>query len=200
MSGILEKIVLRTLRKRQFDSTLLRDIFRKRYGIEVGMYSYGCFCPQRIAAGTRIGRYCSIAETVRVLNGNHGLHFLTLHPFTYNTTLGVVDKETITRTRCVIEDDVWIGHNAMILPNVSRVGRGAVIAAGAVVTKDVAPYAIVAGNPARVLRMRFDEELIAQIEASRWWEWDKAELARQIRECPELVYQPARYFAAEKRR
>lgn len=200
MSGLLHRLILRSLRKNQFESGLLRRIFLRKYDIEVGMYSYGCFCPQRIAWGTRIGRYCSIADTVRVLNGNHGLHFLTLHPYTYNTTLGLVQKEAITRTRCVIEDDVWIGHNAMILPNVEKVGRGAVIAAGAVVTKDVAPYSIVGGSPARTIRMRFDEELIARIEASRWWEWDKQELAKQMRECPELVYAPAQYFAAQDER
>lgn len=200
MSGLINRLILRSLRKNQFESGLLRRIFLRKYDIEVGMYSYGCFCPLRIASGTRIGRYCSIADTVRVLNGNHGLHFLTLHPYTYNTTLGLVQKEAIARTRCVIEDDVWMGHNAIILPNVERVGRGAVIAAGAVVTRDVAPYSIVGGSPARVIRMRFDEELIARIEATRWWEWDKQELAKQMRECPELVYHPAQYFASTSRR
>lgn len=194
VKNIISKLILRYLKKDQFTSITLRKYFSDKYNIEIGMYSYGCFCPVRIAAGTRIGRYCSIADTVRVLNGNHGLQYLTLHPYTYNTSLGIVDKETITRTRCIIADDVWIGHNAIILPNVTFVGRGAVIAAGAVVTKNVAPYSIVGGNPAKIIRMRFDEYIINQIETSRWWEWDKKKLSQQIVDLPELIFSPDTFF------
>lgn len=194
MKNIFEKLVLRLLKRDQFDSILLRKYFQSKYNIEVGMYSYGCFCPVRIAQGTKIGRYCSIADTVRILNGNHGLNYLTLHPYTYNVNLGVVNAETITRSRCLIADDVWIGHNAIILPNARFIGRGSVIAAGAVVTKDVLPYSIVGGNPAKLIRMRFSEKIIEQIESSGWWEWDKEKLARVILDTPELIYSPESYF------
>lgn len=194
MKNIFEKLVLRLLKRDQFASILLRKYFQSKYNIEVGMYSYGCFCPVRIAQGTKIGRYCSIADTVRILNGNHGLNYLTLHPYTYNVNLGVVNAETITRSRCLIADDVWIGHNAIILPNARFIGRGSVIAAGAVVTKDVLPYSIVGGNPAKLIRMRFSEKIIEQIESSGWWEWDKEKLARVILDTPELIYSPESYF------
>ncbi len=83
--------------------------------------------------------------------------------------------DRIRRTEFVIEDDVWIGHNATILPSVSRVGRGSVIAAGAVVTKDIPRYSVVAGVPARIIKYRFCNERILEIETSKWWEKDKQE-------------------------
>lgn len=197
MIKLVRRIIVRYLKRNQFTSLTLRNHFIKQHNIKVGLYSYGCFCPVRIASGTCIGRYCSIADTVRILNGNHGLHYLTLHPYTYNVSLGVVSKETITRSICTVEDDVWIGHNAIILPNVSNVGRGSVIAAGAVVTKNVPAYAVVAGNPAKIIKMRFDNDVVKKIEESHWWEWDKETLAQNIIHNPELIYSPQSYFAAK---
>jgi acetyltransferase-like isoleucine patch superfamily enzyme len=75
-----------------------------------------------------------------------------------------------------IGNDVWIGQNAIILPSVARIGDGAVIGAGAVVTKDVEPYSIVVGNPARLLRYRFSQETIVKLQESRWWEKSVGEL------------------------
>lgn len=71
----------------------------------------------------------------------------------------------------IIEHDVWIGDNSILLPGIT-VGTGAVIGAGAIVTKDVPPYAIVAGNPAKILRKRFSDEKIQELLATKWWEWD----------------------------
>lgn len=195
MKRILEKILLKFCLRRQFTSLFLRKYFARKYNIVVGLYSYGCFGPSRIAQGTRFGRYCSIADTVYILNGNHGTGFLIMHPYAYNVALGVVSKETISRTVCTIEDDVWIGHNAVILPGVTSIGRGAVIAAGAVVTKNVPPYAVFGGNPAKLIKMRFNNDLIEKIEATRWWEWDLPQLADNIERNPELIYSPARYFS-----
>ncbi len=75
--------------------------------------------------------------------------------------------------------DVWIGHNATLLPGVT-VGNGAVIAAGAVVTRDVGPYAIVAGVPAKKIKMRFEPGLIGAIEAVKWWDWDHATIKERL--------------------
>lgn len=79
----------------------------------------------------------------------------------------------------VIGHDVWLGYDAMILPGVT-VGDGAVVASRAVVTKDVPAYAIVAGNPARVVKQRFSEAEVAQLLALRWWDWDIEKITRNI--------------------
>lgn len=190
----LERVRLRKLLANEFESQELRRFFAERYGITVGLYSYGCFDATRIPKNTQIGRYCSFAPTSYVFNGNHGLAFLSLHPYLYNPALGVVEKESIQRTVCVFEDDVWVGHHAIVLPSVRRVGRGAVIAAGAVVTRDVPAYAIVAGNPATIKRYRFEPEVIALIEETRWWTLSRDQLTAVVRDKPELAYGPQRYF------
>lgn len=184
------KFVWAVLRRREMSSRLLRLSLMKFHGVSVGMYSYGCFDPKRIGRGTSIGRYCSFASTSYRFNGNHGLQFLSLHPYLYNIRLGMVNKEMIVRSHCVIEDDVWLGHAALILPKVKLIGRGSVIAAGAVVTKDVPKYAIVAGNPAKVIKYRFDAATIERIENTRWWLKSKDEIAMMINENPELLYRP----------
>lgn len=188
--AILKKIWLRLLRRNEFDSARLRSYFSREYGVEVGMYSYGCFDPTRIPRGTKVGRYCSFSSTSIVFNGNHGVDFLSTHPYLYNVNLGMVSNESIVRTACEIEDDVWLGHGSVILPSVKVVGRGAIIAAGAVVTKDVPRYAVVAGNPAKVVKYRFNEELIKEIEKLQWWCWNKEKFLEVLRKDPELFYAP----------
>lgn len=196
ISKIINRLRLRRERKNQFESTWLRQFFKATHGISAGLYSYGCFDPVRISRGTVIGRYCSFSSSCRLLNGNHGLDFLSLHPYLYNTSLGIVEKETIKRTSFVVEDDVWIGENALILPSAERIGRGAVIAAGAVVTRPVQPYEIVGGVPATTIRFRFDPWTIERIEETKWWLWSKAELKTRLRENPNLIYGPFAYFRA----
>jgi virginiamycin A acetyltransferase len=176
LTSIAEKIRLRLLTRNEYESLPLRQWFAQRWGVEVGLYSYGCFDPWRIPARTRIGRYCSFAKSARILDANHPLDALTTHPYLYERRFGVVDKDLIDPAWITIEDGVWISHNATISPGCKHIGRGAVIGAGAVVTKDVPAYAIVVGAPGKVLRYRFDPEMQAAIEASRWWEMDKSEL------------------------
>ena len=171
---------------------------RERYaamGIHIGMYTYGCFDPSRFPAGTTVGRYCSFAPTSQVFLRNHGVGYLGLTAYFYNEKLGVVPETTIPTTKLDISDDVWIGHNAVILPDVATIGRGAVIAAGAIVTKPVPAYAIVAGNPARILRHRFEKPVIDQIEATQWWTREPHELRELVTNNPELVFDPASHFS-----
>jgi acetyltransferase-like isoleucine patch superfamily enzyme len=131
-----------------------------------------------------IGRYCSIAREVIIGPGAHPIDFLTTHPLASDPSglsanmagdktyaafaLTALSKSHADPGRTIIGDDVWIGARAIVLRGVT-VGTGAIIGAGAVVTKDVAPYQIVAGVPARVLRGRFAPEMIARLLASRWW-------------------------------
>lgn len=175
----------------EFSDEGLRAFFRQKYNISVGRYSYGCFDRSRIDPNVTVGRYCSFAPSVHIFRRNHGVSFLGLTPFFYNSRLGLVERDTIAYAPLLIEDDVWLGHNAAILPGVTRIGRGAVVAAGAIVSRDVEPYSIVAGNPARELRKRFEPDVIARIEQSQWWMRDPVELKRLYAAMPEAVFNPA---------
>lgn len=122
-----------------------------------------------------IGRFCSIAMQARISLKDHPLDRVSTHPFTYNKRYGYTGRDGaldgISDPRTVIGHDVWIGANATILAGVT-VGNGAVIGAHALVTKDVEPYSIVQGTPARHVRFRFDPEVIAQLQRSAWWDRD----------------------------
>ncbi|WP_434614903.1 CatB-related O-acetyltransferase [Tabrizicola sp. M-4] len=131
--------------------------------------------PERLV----IGRFCQIAHGVRFItaSANHAMGGISTYPF------GVFDPGTLAAFRdgfsalpdTVVGHDVWIGHGAMILPG-ARIGSGAIIGAGAVVAGEVAPYAIVAGNPARVIRARFDAGEVERLLHIRWWDWEPARI------------------------
>jgi len=163
----------------EYFSKTARIIFEKYHDIRIGMYSYGCFFPHNIPPGTSIGRYTSFAREVLILNGNHPSGRKSTHPFFFNPVFGYVDELKINRTRISIGNDVWIGARAIILPSVTHIGDGAIIGAGSVVTKNVPPFAIVAGNPARLIRYRFSFDLIKEIIDSSWWNLDIDDLRKQ---------------------
>lgn len=124
-----------------------------------------------------IGKFCSIAANVRINALEHPMQRLTMHKMTYRPNeyfrnIGVDMDYRAHRSsrRVTIGNDVWIGHGAVILPGVS-IGTGAVIGANAVVSKDVPPYMIVAGVPAKILRPRFDEKTVERLLQSAWWDW-----------------------------
>jgi acetyltransferase-like isoleucine patch superfamily enzyme len=175
------RMVVTNLEGGEYYSTTLRKIFIKYYNVEIGMYTHGsCFIPGIIDRNTKIGRYCSIAVRVRVLNINHPLEFKSTHGFFFNTRLGYCPVDLMDYQPLVIENDVWLGVGAIIMPHVRNIGNGAVVAAGAVVNKDVPPYAVVIGNPARVVRYRFSPETIENLLASKWWEKTINEIKNDI--------------------
>lgn len=150
----------------------------------IGKYTY-------IGSGTyvtnaSIGSYCSIARGAEIGTRAHPLGMLSTHPFQYNlhhftgqpgyniarTPLTQIMKKTGT---AIIGSDVWIGTKAIIKGGI-KIGHGAVIGAGSVVTKDVRPYAIVAGVPAKELRRRFDDETIEKLLESKWWDMDPIDM------------------------
>lgn len=161
-------------------SATWRAVLERFHGAAVGRYSYGdVLRPGVLPPGSRIGAYCSVGTGLVVRRRDHPVDRPILHPFFYNRALGLVRRDTIPLDRdnpLTVGHDVWIGDRVTILSGCRTVGNGAVIAAGAIVTRDVPAYAVVGGVPARVLRMRFGPERIAGIEASRWWERDVAAL------------------------
>jgi virginiamycin A acetyltransferase len=131
-----------------------------------------------------IGKFCSIgAGTKFIMNGgNHHTAWLTTYPFPIfrHGWESAMPESWPNKGDTVVGNDVWFGHDALVMPGVT-IGDGAIVATRAVVTRDVPPYAIVGGNPATVLRHRFDEATIARLLAVRWWDWDAAKITRNVR-------------------
>jgi phosphonate metabolism protein (transferase hexapeptide repeat family) len=150
--------------------------------LEVAIGDYSYVVNDSEIAYTTVGKFCSIAAMTRINPGNHPMDRASQSHFTYRASayfVGESDEDEFFAWRraqpVVIAHDVWIGHGAIVLPG-RTVGIGAVIAAGAVVTKDVAPYSIVAGNPARIIRQRFPTEIAQRLIRLAWWNWDHAQL------------------------
>lgn len=166
-----------------FYSRTLREILSRYHGVAIGKYSYGpILTPGILPVGTIVGNYCSIGAGLVVLRRNHPFDRLSQHPFFYNSGLGYLRKDTIpsnSENPLTIGHDVWIGERVSILAGCKSVGNGAVIAAGSVVTRDVPPYTIVAGVPAKKLKMRFEEEVADGLEKLRWWELNLTSLLTQ---------------------
>lgn len=164
--------------------------------IEVGDYSYydDSRGPQHFVArcvryhfdfiGDRlvIGRFVAIAQGAQfVMNGaNHPMGGFSTYPFQMFGVKGAPDvTATDHRGDTVIGNDVWIGREAVIMPGI-RVGDGAIVGTRAQVARDVPPYAVVVGNPARIVRMRFSDETVAELLAIRWWDWDAEKIGRNV--------------------
>ena len=161
---------------------LAKLIARRPGQVTAGPYTYGRPKVRFPESGARlvIGRYGSIADGVEILlGGNHRLDWATTYPFPalprlWPQAVGMTGHDT-TRGDVVIGHDVWLGSQCMVMSGVN-IGHGAVVAARAVVTRDVPPYAIVAGNPARIVRLRFDEARIAALLETAWWSRPRAEI------------------------
>jgi phosphonate metabolism protein (transferase hexapeptide repeat family) len=148
--------------------------------VEMGDYSYVVNDAQ--ITYTTIGKFCSIAAMTRINPGNHPMHRATQAHFTYRASAyfpGEADEAEFfawrKSYRVHIGHDVWIGHGAIVLPG-RNVGTGAVIAAGAIVTKDVPAYTIVGGNPARPIKRRFPDGVADRLARLAWWDWDHEQL------------------------
>lgn len=143
--------------------------------ISIGRFTYGGAGFKLWSAGERVlvGAFCSFAEGVLIFGGGeHRVDWVTTHPLriAFNSPGAGEDGHPHSKGTTKIGNDVWMGHGALILSGVT-VGDGACVGAGAVVSKDVPPYSIVAGNPAKVVRLRFSERQIEQLLQIAWWNW-----------------------------
>jgi virginiamycin A acetyltransferase len=161
---------------------------KAEYSLRLGAFSYAV---SGYFFAAQIRRYCSIGEDVQVGRHSHPLGFGSTSPLFYlnsEEVLGIESHMAIsgshfsasqpptTLRQTIIEDDVYIGHGAFIMPGV-RIGTGAVVGAEAVVTKDIPPYAVVVGSPAKIVRYRFSDEIIAALLSSKWWEFSPVQLS-----------------------
>lgn len=128
-----------------------------------------------------IGAYCSIADGVQIfLGGEHRTDWVSTYPFSvFWPSARTISGHPASKGCVIIGNDVWIGTEAVILSGVT-IGDGAVIGARSVVTRDVPPYAVVAGNPARLVKRRFDEETVSKLLEIKWWEWDNARIEQAL--------------------
>lgn len=144
--------------------------------VEIGDYSY-ISGPRSYVEAARIGKYCSIARATTIGVSGHTLHFVTTHPIIIDPSYGFVPTAFPEEQKPAPEigHDVWIGMGSFVMRGV-RIGHGAVVAANSVVTRDVAPYSVVAGNPARHIKYRFDEDIIAALLKIQWWNWPEQDV------------------------
>lgn len=137
-----------------------------------------CFLGSTDQAAVRIGRYCAVGHNLRIRTRNHSTRYANVQD-KLQRAQGFVDLG-VFEGDVVVGDAAWLGDNVIILPGVT-IGDGAVIGAGAVVTKDIPPFTIAAGTPARVLRPRFEQLVIDFLLELRWWAWDEDRIAANRR-------------------
>lgn len=150
-------------------------IFNFLENVALDDFSYtGQFC---FIQNAEIGKFVNIAAMVRIGPTDHPMERPTLHHFTYRREMfGFAQEDDLeffkkrSDRKAYIGNDTWIGHGAIIMPEV-KIGNGAVVGSGAIVTKDVEPYTIVVGIPAKPVRKRFSEDVITKLESIKWWNW-----------------------------
>ena len=167
----------------------LRDSLRQKYkenyscNVKVGDYTYGDFFVREWDNKTKlvIGKFCSIAEGVMfLLGGEHRSDFISTYPFNVLLkTFSYIKGHPKSKGNIIIGNDVWIGSHAKILSGV-KIGNGAIIGANSLVTNDIPDYAIVGGNPAKIIRFRFNEKTISLLNDIKWWDFDEEKLLEYI--------------------
>lgn len=168
------------------DRFYTREFVEEKYQASIGKYTYGH--PHIInwedGGKLKIGNYCSIAGGVTILlGGNHRLDWMTTYPFPaspdFKKDSSGITNYSVSKGDVIIGNDVALGQDTLILSGV-KIGDGAVVGARAVVTKDIEPYAIVAGNPAKEIRKRFDQKTIDKLLKLKWWDWPEEKIRKNI--------------------
>lgn len=165
---------------------MTRDILQEKalkQGWDIGDFTYGN--PDVLdwgeGAKLRIGKYCSIAGGVRIfLGGDHRTDWVTTYPFNFfEVDYKYIKGHPHTKGDVVIGNDVWLAQKCVIMSGVT-IGDGACVAAHTVVTKNVPPYGIVAGNPGRLVKTRFDDRTVQDLLQIKWWDWDHERVRKHI--------------------
>jgi acetyltransferase-like isoleucine patch superfamily enzyme len=164
-----------------YNNTIIRDCslgdyvkirsYNELNSVKMGAYSYTGHYTK--INNCIIGKYCSIGPDVKIGLGIHPVEFISTHPAFYSSQFACNARYTeksyfVEHQEVIIGNDVWIGSNALIMDGI-KIGNGAIVAAGAIVNKDVGDYEIVAGIPAKIVRKRFDEETIEYLMQTEWW-------------------------------
>ena len=130
-----------------------------------------------------IGKFCQIASGVRfIMNGsNHAMDGISTYPFkVFGKSWGVIPMKVTSKGNTIIGNDVWIGNSVTIMQGI-KIGHGAIIGTNSLVTKDVEPYAVVGGNPAKLIRKRFDDEQIEFLLQLAWWDWQIEKITKNLK-------------------
>jgi acetyltransferase-like isoleucine patch superfamily enzyme len=189
-TGKIRRFILKSIRQLEggyFYEDTSRSIYKQYFNIEIGYSSAGFIDVDKIAEGTVFGNYCGISENTYIYNANHPPRYFTTNALLFNPRFGCVKEDVLPRTKLIVGHDVWLGLNSIILPSVTSIGNGAIIGAASVVTKNIEPYSIVGGNPAKVIGYRFDRAVIKELEESRWWLLSREELIKRRHEFEKIV-------------
>ncbi|MDR0292070.1 MAG: CatB-related O-acetyltransferase [Elusimicrobium sp.] len=167
--------------------------------ISVGKYSHSngtfiqCWDP---SIKLTIGSFCSIAQNTHIIcGGEHDAHWVSTYPFIPRHKIKRLEHLSTKKHKgdIVIGNDVWIGANAVILSGV-KIGNGAIVAAGAVVVKDVPDYAVAGGVPAKVIKYRFSEDIIKKLSEIKWWNWDLDKVLEAVEYMPDPEVFVKKYY------
>jgi len=186
----LRKIVFHLIRKMEggyFYEETSRKLLKKYHDIELGYGTAGFIDLSKMARGVVFGNYCGISANVYRFNANHPPKYFTTHAFLFNPIFGCTKEDVLPRTKLIVGHDVWLGAGSIILPSVSSIGNGAIVAAGAVVVKNVDRYTIVGGNPAKKIGERFTPDVIDKLEQSKWWLLSRDDLKRNKTKFEKIV-------------
>ena len=143
------------------------------YGPEPTIYGH-----RSLLEGSYIGKFCSIADNLQLIaKGKHMINWISTYPFRILWKMDVPLNDLPSSDPIIIGNDVWIASNVKIKQGVT-VGDGAVLATECFVTKDVPPYAVVGGNPAKIIKYRFSKDQISDLLEIKWWDWDEMKIAK----------------------
>lgn len=168
------------------DKFYTREFVSKKYRKNIGKYTYGnpLILDWNDGGNIYIGNFCSIAKSTIILGGNHQSKWISTYPFYFSPDIKSKTKNikgfSYSNGDVVIGNDVAIGQDAIIMSGVT-IGDGAIVGAGSVVTSNVPPYAIVGGNPAKLLKYRFAPKTISKLLKMKWWNWPDEKIFKNIK-------------------